>query len=459
MLINFSVDNFRSFGKEQTLNLIASSKLQGHEDHCVPIGETSKSVLRVGVVYGANAAGKSNIVSAMLFAQSLVQGTSFLKQLALNQFRFRKKRKPSSFEFRFLVEGQIFVYGFAVTQKAVIEEWLEATSPKGRDVEIFSRKEQHINVGNLKPFGEDAEASKKALEAFLVLGPRPDQLLLNKIVDLPMPSRGALLHRAAWWFTECLIIIQPSTRFAPLLEFSDQETDFRRFATEFLQNIGTGINDLCIELSAITAEKLPKQLLEELEVPRGQATTIFVGSPSVSLQLDPRDPTKVIRRNLAARHTIDKVTYSIPFQEESDGTQRCLNLLPALYHLTTGCKVFVIDELDRSMHPLLSYGFLKFFIESCPRACQQMIVTTHETHLLDQELLRRDEIWFVEKDRKQQTQLYSLADMNVRKDVRLEKGYLQGRFGGIPFIGDTKKLMDLIQCPTNGRPNAKKKTS
>lgn len=126
-----------------------------------------------------------------------------------------------------------------------------------------------------------------------------------------------------------------------------------------------------------------------------------------------------------------------------------------LYHLSAGSKVYVIDELDRSLHPHLTYAFLKFFLESCPRAYQQVIVTTHEAHLLNQELLRRDEIWFVEKDKKQQTLLYSLADLNVRNNVRLEKGYLQGRFGAIPFIGDPRKLMDLITCPTNGKAHAK----
>lgn len=457
MLINFSVENFRSFGAEQTLNLIAGGKLQGHEEHCIPIGKTGKSVLRAGVVYGANAAGKSNIVRAILFAQSLIQGTAHIKTLALNHFRFCKGKKPSSFEFRFLVGGQIFIYGFAVTQKAVVEEWLEGTSQKGRDVKIFDRKEQRISVGNLTgSFGKSAETSEKTLKALQVLGPRPDQLLLNKIVDLPSPSRGELLDWVAWWFTECLTVIQADTSFGPLLQFLEQDTGFSGFAREFLQSIGTGINDLRIEQAPIPAERLAKQLFEGLQASRGQDTAILLGGSGVILQLDPNDPTKVIRRNLSAHHRVDKATYSIPFQDESDGTQRCLNLLPALYHLSTGCKVFVIDELDRSLHPLLSHAFLKFFIDSCPGACQQMIVTTHETHLLDQELLRRDEIWFVEKDQKQQTQLYSLADMSIRNDVRLEKGYLQGRFGAIPFIGDTKKLMDLIQCPTNGKSNAKK---
>jgi AAA15 family ATPase/GTPase len=459
MLINFSIENFRSFGAEQTLNLIASGKLQGHDDHQIPIDDTGKNVLRTGVVYGANAAGKSNLVRAIVFAQSLIMGARQTRQIALNQFRFRKGKAPTSFEFRFLADRKIYTYGFAIDQKTVVEEWLAAMSPKGRDVDIFSRDKQEITIGNLKVFGEEAEVSKKALEAFLVLKPRPNQLLLNKIVELPSPSRGPLLDRVVWWFTACLTVIEPSTDYGPLIEFLGNEADFRVFAAQFLDNVGTGISGLDIEQQEIPTEKLPKELIEELQAPAGQQTTLFPGTSSVSLELHPTDPTKVIRRNLASQHMVDGHSWSIPFQQESDGTQRCLNLLPALYHLTTGCKVFVIDELDRSLHPHLSYAFLKFFVETCPRACQQMIVTTHETHLLDQDLLRRDEIWFVEKDKKQQTRLYSLADLNVRNDVRLEKGYLQGRFGGVPFIGDARRLMDLIKCPTNGKPHAKKTPS
>ncbi len=210
MLINFSVENFRSFGAEQTLNLVASAKLQGHEDHLIPIAQSGKSVLRTSVVYGANAAGKSNLVRAILFAQGLILGASQLRQLALSQFRLAKQRGTSSFEFRFLVHGQVFVYGFDVNQNLVVAEWLEATTPKGKSAEVYSRKGQEISLSGLKAFGKAAEVSRKALEAFLVLKPRPDQLLLNKIVELPSPSRGPLLDPIAWWFTECLTVIQPT---------------------------------------------------------------------------------------------------------------------------------------------------------------------------------------------------------------------------------------------------------
>ncbi len=312
----------------------------------------------------------------------------------------------------------------------------------------------------MKAFGSESETSERALAALKILAPRPDQLLLNKIVELPQSSRGELLSRVAWWFSECLTVVQAQSSFAPLLEFLDTDEDFRRFAGEFLHNVGTGVNELQIEQAELGADKMPKELLQGLQAPSGAETTMLLDSASVSLQLDPHDPTKVIRRNLAARHRVQHSAFSIPFQDESDGTQRCLHLLPALYHLTTTRKVFVIDELDRSLHPLLCHAFLKFFVESsCAGAYQQLVLTTHETHLLDQELLRRDEIWFVEKDDKQQTQLYSLADMKIRNDVRIEKGYLQGRFGGIPFIGDTQKLMDMLQCPTTGKNNAKKTPS
>src|SRR5713101_130459 len=168
MLINFSVENFRSFGTEQTLNLIASGKLQDHREHRAAIAKTGKTLLRAGVVYGANAAGKSNLVLAILFAQSLIQGTSPFKKLALNQFRFCKKKKPSSFEFRFLVDEQIFVYGFAITQDAVVEEWLEATTKTGRDVKVFTRKGQNISIGNLKAFGSESATSVRALQALKI---------------------------------------------------------------------------------------------------------------------------------------------------------------------------------------------------------------------------------------------------------------------------------------------------
>lgn len=450
MIINFSVQNFRSFGAEQTLNLVASRAQKGHDDHCVDIAESGERVLRAAVVYGANASGKSNLVQAMNFAQDLIlQGAGPMKRIALNQFRFRDgPAQPSSFEFRFMVDGRVFVYGFDVTREEVTEEWLAATNAKGKESDIFTRKGKDIEFGDFKKFGDADVTSGQALKALQLLGVRPNQLLLNKIVDLDSEHRGELLDQVVWWFRECLTVIPAAASFGPILEYLDEDDAFRNFASEFLSSIGTGIGGIAVEQTQIAAEQLPKPLVEQLQSLNDVEVTPIAVGPGMSLYLDPDDPAKVIRRNLASQHTVGKQNYTLPFDEESDGTQRFLHLLPALYHLHTSCKVFVIDELDRSLHPLLAHALLKFFVESCPGACQQLIVTTHETYLLDQDLLRRDEIWFTEKDEKQQTHLYSLTDMKVRNDLRIQKSYLQGRFGAIPFVGGMEKLKQLVECPS-----------
>ena len=131
----------------------------------------------------------------------------------------------------------------------------------------------------------------------------------------------------------------------------------------------------------------------------------------------------------------------LDFSEESDGTQRLLHLLLALYQLSTQGGTLVIDEVERSMHPLLTRQFVEFFFRSFSGDHLQLIVTTHESNLLNQQLLRRDEIWFAEKNDKGATSLYSLADFRPRKDLKLDKNYLQGRFGAVPHLAEMDRIM------------------
>lgn len=453
MLINFTVQNFRSFGAEQTLNMVSTS-LKDHPGHCVPVPHSDRSVLQVGVLYGANASGKSNLVKAILCSQALVLGLMTPARLFMHRFRFGFLKKPVSFEYRFLVGGRTFVYGFSVKKETVHEEWLFATSDSGREVNVFSREKDVIHLGRLNPFGKDAPQLKKALIALRTLGVRTDQLLLARTMDLP--NRGELLDQVAWWFKDCLTVIEADSEFPSLIGMLGTDDTFREFCGAFLKNVGTGINGIGIEQTKLDADKLPKEMLKRLQGPTSDGAKVMFGVPGFSIELDAKDPTKAIRKNLTAKHSVGEETYSLGFSDESDGTQRSLHLLPALYHMTQTCKVYVVDEIDRSLHPLLCHSLLKLFLDSCPQGCQQMIVTTHDTHLLDTELLRRDEIWFAEKDKTQQTQLASLGEWNPRKDLRIEKGYLNGRFGGIPFIGDTRKLMDMIRCPVTPGPAHKK---
>lgn len=451
MLVSFSVENFRSFGEEQTLSLVASKAQKGHDSHCIPIGDTGERVLKANLIYGANAAGKSNLVRAIAFARDLIlEGAGPMKRIALNRFRFTgDSTKPSSFEFRFLVDDELFVYGFDVTPEAVTAEWLAVVLSSGRECDVFSRKGEELTIADLKRYGEDGAVSREALQALELLGARPNQLLLNRIYDLSTERVGNLLNKVVWWFAECLTVIEPEASFGPLIELLDEDEHFREFAASYLSGVETGIGGLSVEQAEISAESIPKPVLEALQSINEVEVSGLVRGPGVSIYLDPDDPSRVIRRNLTASHRVGEKQYSLPFQDESDGTQRLLHLLPALYHLKTRCKVFVIDELDRSLHPLLSHSILRFFLEACPGACQQLIVTSHETHLLDQKLLRRDEIWFAEKDSAQQTRLTSLTEYGARKDLRLERGYLHGRFGGVPSIHGMDRVKDLIECPSD----------
>ena len=136
----------------------------------------------------------------------------------------------------------------------------------------------------------------------------------------------------------------------------------------------------------------------------------------------------------------DNVT--LPLHEESDGSRQLLNLLPALYKLKMAGGVFVIDEIERSMHPILARKFIEYFLKAARGSNSQIIFTTHESTLLDLDILRRDGIWFAEKNEAGATQLYSLADFKVRNDLRIDKGYLQGRFGAIPFLGGIDHLIE-----------------
>lgn len=452
MLIDFSVQNFRSFHEEQTLSLVASKAQKGHSDHRVEIPHSDQHALRTGLIYGANAAGKSNLIRAMRFAQLLIEhGAGPMKRIALDRFRFvEDSTEPSSFEFRFMVEDCVYVYGFEVTAEKVVSEWLTGTVESGREVEIYERSGNETTIGNLKRFGKLGSDSAETLKALVTLGTRPNQLLLNKIVDLDVERQGELLHRVVQWFSECLTIIEPDAPYSSMIELLDEDPAFRNFASHFLSSVGTGIGKLAIDKAEIDADKLPKPIVESLQSFNEVESTPIVVGPGMRLSVKPDDPKKIIRTNLAATHVVDGEKYDLSFSDESDGTQRFLHLLPALYLIQTSTvgRVFVIDELDRSLHPLLSHALLKFFVDVFPGARQQMIVTTHESHLLDRDLLRRDEIWFAEKDEKQQTRLYSLLEMKIRKDLRIEKSYLQGRFGAVPFIGNIDRLKDMAECPT-----------
>jgi hypothetical protein len=204
------------------------------------------------------------------------------------------------------------------------------------------------------------------------------------------------------------------------------------------------VNRLDIQKQEMTEEdirrQVPQQYLEQvLKDLAEDGEAVFKLDEEHEFWIERKEQTHFFSMSLRSVHAVaDGREVMMNFSEESDGTRRLLNLIPALHGLKENPMVFFIDEIDRSMHPMLSWKFLDCFLKTNGHG--QLLVTTHESNLLDHNLVRRDEVWFAEKNLRSATQLYSLSEFQIRKDLEIRKHYLQGRFGAVPFLGEIDRL-------------------
>jgi hypothetical protein len=284
-------------------------------------------------------------------------------------------------------------------------------------------------------FGKGAPDTKDQRDflRFTGIGTRPNQLFLTECnernVDLYQP-----VYR---WFRDTLVIVFPETPAAGFFDMSSE--DENRLALNILSQFDTGICGISYE--AVDPEKeLPPALLKRVlsSISPAPKKGVFTGSLAVrggkryQIRIDSGDESSLKMWVIRFQHQ-GQESALMDANEESDGTLRLLDLVPILRGGETQGKVFIIDELDRSLHPLISYRLVERFLAT--GGTNQLVATTHASNLLDFDLLRRDEIWFIEKDRQGASHLYSLEEFTPRYDLDVEKGYLFGRFGAIPVFG------------------------
>ena len=455
MILKFSVSGFRSFGSDEAvLDLRPSKRHTQHPEHLrkAAVG----TVLPVAVLYGANASGKSNLVRALNLLQALVlRGVATGHQILLQPHRLAGEDPlPVRIELTFSHQGAIYQYGLLISSPTrVEEEWLTCVPGRGKEKILFERvtREDRVEVecGSLLAKTKD----QRLRIGFIAEGTSPEQIFLHKLHD----NRVDTVKPVIDWFREELQILTPDSQCQILHKLCREDEPARDFLQELLRVADTGIDALDSKMSPFDLEKpgnLPlavQQFLASILAENPQAVGRIAelsGAPGQKLAKNYLYRHPDGRLELETLHTTHKgktgSARQFNLDDESDGTLRLLHLGPSFQTLTQGKGVFVIDELDRSLHPMLSKHLLKLFLAASAEGAEsQLIFTTHDTHILDQELIRRDEVFFVEKDQEGASHIECLVnyDFPVRKDLRLEKGYLQGRFGAIPFLGDVRSLL------------------
>ncbi len=454
MLLQFAVENFRSFHTEAVLNLVPAKRERIHKDHILRDEEQGRKVqaLPLAVFYGANASGKSNLIKAMVFAQDLiVRGTRSDQRIGAVPFRLAAagsaEAEGSRFEFVLKHEGVVYTYGFVVTGAEVREEWLFAIYEKQESL-LFERTTEKTKASI--DFGDRLAptAQERQRLGFVAEGTRPNQLFLTEAIERNVTALRPLME----WFRESLVIIEPDAVYGGLVQRAHSDRDFTDYLAQFLQVADTGIYGIGLKAEKMDlARAFPEMPDEE----RKAILDDLVKSPTRSILLADGKDFFAIRLNdggepqLLSLETWHRASdgreVAFATKDESDGTHRIMHLAPALLELKSGEKVYVVDEFDRSLHPMLCVMYVQAFLRAVRegKSRGQIVLTTHETCLLDLDLLRRDEIWFVEKDKEQSSRFTSLAEFKfkVRSDLKVAKGYLNGRFGAIPFIGDVKRLI------------------
>lgn len=445
MLIQFTASNFLSIDAPVVFSMEASKESQ-HVERVAESDGVAMRTLQAAAIWGGNASGKSNLCRVLDFAQFLVvKGTRPDAPTGRIPFRLRDGAtlEPSRFEFRILVEvdgrEKLFDYAFAVTSNEVVEESLVELKSASQRV-YFDRKAKTATSDahfTLDWWERKVVPDEDRLFArFVAKGTKRNQLFLHEAMDRNL----MLLAPIYRWFRDQLVVLEQHDEFHSLKIQESNRQELRDYTVDLLKKADTGImamEALEVPLSSVGfSQEMHDDLLATIKEdeggilfrsPRGERFSVF------------RKEGELMASRLVT-YRKSREGKKVPFEtrDESDGTRRLFDLAPVLHDLDApGCRrVYVVDELDRSMHTQLTEALLGHYCSTRSKNTRtQFIFTTHDVLLIDQRLLRRDEMWFIERGEHGETLLESLADYkDVRNDKDVRKAYLEGRFSGLPKI-------------------------
>lgn len=427
MLLRFGVSNHKSIHSPQELTMVATSLRDEDEGLIACKASPSGKVVPAAVVYGANASGKSNLISALQFMRSAVllshshgvPGTPPPRSpFALDD---TAASSPSSYEIDFVVGGVRYFYEFSVGEEAFESEALFAF-PSGRRQMLFDRKgPKEVS------FGRGLKGRNRIIADLM----RPNSLFISTALQ----NGHEELTRVAAFFQDMLLNESVSVPGA-MISASFENTDLDEKTIRFLKGIGTGVTGFRRKKIEMSDKAIKMQ--EELD-------SLFARMfPDKKVKSGLGTDKTITLVELAHKNSEGEDVFFDP-DDESAGTRRLLVLVSSVFRSLKQGSLMVVDELDASLHTQACEAIVGLFSnKSINLKGAQLIATTHDTNLMLSKFLRRDQIWFAEKDKGGATSIFPLSDIEARRGDNLEKGYLQGRFGAIPFAGSIRSLLSRI---------------
>lgn len=415
MLIDFRFKNFMSFGDECYFDMVANSDKQ-HRNSLI-----DNKYSRVRLIYGANASGKTSFIRAITFVRwFIIHSNQMLENMPVPvipfEFRHDAKSIPSEFALTFIIHGKKYYYEFSCTQEKVIYEKLDVYN-SAKPTNIFERTDTDTyefkrDVKALRDISSKTTRNK----LFLATSANWNYPLTKPVVEFLL---NTLLPYS---FTE------PWQAHIAKIKADGQLEDYKKFCLKFFNNADLSIDDFAIE------EKKFKEVPKD-PVFNSIVSLITQGKAEVIEQIENSAVYNINIQHAVVQEDAEG-KYFLNLEEESLGTIQMFELSPVLYHVFQNGTTFFVDEIDRSLHPILVRYIVSLFLDPEINIHNaQLIANTHDTNLLDLDLLRRDEIWFTERDFKcGKTIMYPLTDFSPRKNEDIEKAYILGRFGAIPFI-------------------------
>lgn len=433
MLLRVILENFLSFDEPVQFDMFPNVKRTTFAEH---IYSQDVPVLKQAAIYGANGAGKSNLVKGIAFLRHFAIEKGFLSRIELNRYFFQLKENVEVEPMKLLIEFKqvesYFIYSVEISKDGIEKEELyQSGKGSGMSQPIFIREKSAIKLETEVP-----ESVAVATQRMLEKNPFSSLIALNQ--DFPIVE-DERVKKAFNWFEVSLTLIDVNSNLPALLELMYEDEALMRFTNQLFFKLDLGIKELKVDskdfdswLSKHVDAKLPKAEVDSMKP--GESLTHFTADRQV-FSISMENGIRKVREFLFQQFGKGGYIGNMDILSQSDGTVRLLTLVPAIYRAAyEEDRTIVIDEIDHGIHPSLICGLVKYFAQN-KETKGQLIFTTHETCLLNQkEIMRPDEVWFAQK-KEGATQLYSLNDFKIHNSISIENGYLEGRYGGIPFIG------------------------